>query len=108
MVPSAARASVSISSARVPAGVTVQPSGAQEPVDIDRFDDAYLRKYLCKGLSLGGRPATPKILRAACADLRQRGQDVFPCEHALDAKGYCQGEDVPFVDKDPGGLRQSP
>jgi hypothetical protein len=85
---------------------TVRRLCGQLSVDIDRFDDVYLRKYLCKGLSLGGKPATPKILRAACADLRQRGQEVFPCEHDLDARGYCQGEEIPYVAADAGGLHQ--
>ena len=63
-------------------------------VDVDRFDDRYLRKTYCKpgcGITINGKVPTVAELRAACAEMRAMGFEVFPPCDSHDKRGFCKG-----------------
>lgn len=61
-------------------------------VDIDRFDDARLRRDWLRQFR---DVTTVDDLRRACADMRARGFAVFPACDNVRADGHCLGHEVP-------------
>lgn len=61
-------------------------------VDIDRFTDSVLKRQWVRAFKKhdGSRPTVAE-LRAACAEMRERGYKVFPCCDHAGPDGYCVG-----------------
>lgn len=61
-------------------------------VDIDRFDDATLRRNWCRYYP---QFRTPAKLRKMCEEARKQGLDAFPPCDNVDEKGHCKGHEEP-------------
>lgn len=63
-------------------------------VDIDRFDDRYIRRNFLSMFRDAFGSQTPRDVRQQCQLARLQGLEVFPpCDH-VDARGRCKGHAI--------------